>query len=201
MSDMYTDVERSIYKHFDDAIAAKGWAYKVFNNMVSKEDIADVHAGLSFMRYSDVFAPENGGGVKAQIKELVETTVEKPKHYVVQDWPDPFQLTYQFIVVANQLQDCRNLDGLIREVLRPRRRMMLWDSVAEQWTESYCDYTFAGYINRDVPADQTYWRVTNIRFDVFNFNTAQVEQPAILETEVITSVDGQEESHTIDSVI
>jgi len=184
MSDMYTDIERSIERTLVAAILAKSFNYPVFNNMVSKKDIHNQNAGLSIMKTSDVFNPANGGGAKAVIRTPVLNNLNQVSSFNVEDWPDPFDLLYQFTTIAVSLQDARNLDQLIRDTLRPQKILKLWDSAANGGqgaftAENYANYSYAGYINRDVPENSTYWRVTNIRFEVFNYQHIVTTEPAI----------------------
>lgn len=182
MGDMYTDIERSIERKLVAAIAANSYNYPVFNNMISKKDIHNQGAGLSIMKSSDTFQPANGGGVKSVIRTpiLVNGIVTG---FEVQDWPDPYDLLYQLTVIAVTLPDARKLDQLIRDTLRPQKPLMLWDSAANAgdgaFTDKYVNYQYAGYVNRDVPDNSTYWRVTNIRFEAFSYQDALVTEPAI----------------------
>lgn len=193
MNTMYTDVERSIYEHLRLGLAARGLNYQLFNNLVSKEDFAEA-AALCIMKLSDTFAPEAGGGAKAVIKEYDEAS----QTYSIQDWPDGYNLLYQFVVVAKDVVSARDMDQLLRDVLKPRKAMKLWDSEAEVWTDNYCDYQYAGYIVRDVPADGIYNRVTNIRFEAYNYASVVQQVPAIAQvTFTLEPVDGLPESSVV----
>lgn len=177
--DMYTDVERSIQQTLKAGSLARGYTYPIFNNMVSKKDIKDQRACMGVMKSSDTFQPANSGGTKSFIKTPVKVG-GVIVGYTVQEWPDPFDLLYQFIIIADALNDARKLDQLIRDVLRPRTRLMLWDSTAlagaGAFTDKYCNFQYAGYINRDVPENSTYWRITNIRFEAFNYQETTTNQ-------------------------
>lgn len=212
MSDLYTDVERSIVKTLQTYLAAKALVYPVFSNQVTKKDYKNYHASIDIMRISDVFAPHNGGGTGAYLRTAnfadgtdtdgsdgfgVDGFGSHPfgegnvMSYNKTDWPDPWELTYSFTVSTESakgaaqtgLQHVRTLDQALRQAFRPRRPMVLWDSSlnngAGGWTDQYANYVWAGYINRDIPDEEMYSRVSNIRFEVFSYTGVTVVEPAI----------------------
>jgi hypothetical protein len=184
MPDMYTDVERSIYKVLDDALKACGYDYLIFNNLVTRKDYEAQHGCICLIKSSDVPNFKNGGGTTAKLREPAGFNPNDPKPFTqfnVQDWPQCYDLLYQLHVVGDDLSHLRRLEALIRTVLRPQGILKIWDSIHEVWTNSYSDISYAGYINRDVPEDSQYWRVTNIRFEVYNYDATVSTEPAITE--------------------
>jgi hypothetical protein len=120
--------------------------------------------------------------------------------FETQEWPDPFDLLYQLTVSAETaevngqkisgLTFVRLADSLIRTVFRPRKPMYLWDSTANggqgAFTTQYVNYAYAGYINRDSPSTELYNRVTNIRFEAFNYPVSD-PTPAITQVPELTT--------------
>lgn len=200
MSDMYMDIERSIQQALKAAVVPiNGLVISIFNNMVSKANFADVHGAISIMKVSDVFAPANSGGTGAYIKTPVPNGTGGNTSFVVQDWPDPYDLVYALTVSAETVKNSvtaggitvagidivRACDAMIRTTLRPRQPLRIWDSTLNAgtggWSANYVNYAYAGYINRDSPDDEIYNRVTNIRFEVFNYQSVPVSEGTIKE--------------------
>ena len=181
-------------------VPINGLVIQIFNNMVSKADFANVHGAISIMKVSDVFQPANSGGTGSYIKTpVIEAPATTPSSFVVQDWPDPYDLVYALTVSAETVKNVataggftvsgidivRACDSMIRSALRPRQPLKIWDSTlnagAGGWSSNYVNYAYAGYINRDSPDDEIYNRVTNIRFEVFNYESTPVTEGVISE--------------------
>lgn len=201
ISDMYTDVERSIQQALKIAASSLSFNLAIFNDQVTKKDYPNQHASISLMRVSDTPNYANGGGQGAYFLEpvLVNNQVAS---YTKSNWPDPFDLLYSLTVTAETYKDSTNntvlglycvrqADALIRQVFKPRQRLRLWDSTANNgaggWhPTAYVNYVYGGYINRDAPTDEIYNRVTNLRFEVFNYDMFPAQIPAITQVPVVT---------------
>lgn len=193
-TDMYTTVERSIYQKLKATIAAASLTYSVFNNMVDKKKFPDLHASISVMKVSDVFTAENGGGARAFLDTPIKDGGGNITGYNREIWPDSYDLLYQIESSADNLDDLRKLETIIRVALRPRQTLFLWDSnaVPPAFTSEWIEYHYAGYINRDIPADNIYNRILNIRFDARNIQPTTVI-PAITEIDtLLATVDATE---------
>jgi hypothetical protein len=174
-ADIYTDVERSIQQTIQAELIRRSWAYPIFTNRINEKDIGNVRAALGIMKISDIPDYTSGGGVTSTIRGTDGNA---------QPWPKWFNLLYQLRASAQNGVDIRNMDSIIRYVFPPRGGVLyLWDSVADHFTTSYCNYEYAGYINRDVPSQTLYDRITNIRFQVPSY-----AYPAVPETK-ITQID------------
>lgn len=200
MSDMYTDIERSLQQTLLAAMTpVSGLTISLFNNQVTKADYKNSHGAISIMKVSDVFQPANSGGTKAEIKTPVVDVNNNRLSFTVQEWPDPFDLVYSLTVSAETKKDPANpggvivsgleivryCDSLIRSALRPRQPLKLWDSTLNGgtggWSDNYVNYVYAGYINRDSPQEEIYNRVTNLRIEAFNYSVAPTNEGIIKE--------------------
>jgi hypothetical protein len=185
-TNMYEDLEHSIVQALNEQQAKYGWSYPVLNKIDTK-DLPNQTTALNIIRITDQPQPENGGGVKAVIRTPVDPQPDGSfSQFSVQDWPDAFEMMYQFYITSNVLQDVRNMEQLLRNVFRPQNKpLYLWDTVNQKWTDSYCNFHYAGYINRDVREDSKYCRVTNINFEVFNYSDDRRTEPAITQVPVL----------------
>lgn len=166
-TNMYEDVERSIWKTLEDAMLSMGVVYPVFNNLVSKKDFPAYHAAISVMKISDIPNYANGGGTKASLKTVkTKDANDNPLTYNVEPWPQFFDLLYQLVVNADTLDAARTCDLIIRRALFPHRTLRIFNSATLQWSSTYLNTSYAGYINRDIPTETRYWRVTNYRVEV-----------------------------------
>ncbi len=169
-TDMYTTVERSIFHKLTAGVAAAGGvAYMIFNNQVDKKKFPDLHGAIAIMKVSDVFTAANGGGQSAAIQTPVLNANGQAQSYTFQPWPDSYDLMYQIEATADNLPDVRAIENIIRTALRPRQPLYLWDSTNAVFTEEWIDYHYAGYINRDIPEENIYNRILNVRFEARNW--------------------------------
>lgn len=201
-TNMYEDVERSIWKTLEDLKIAWGYDWPIFNNIVTKKDFPNSPAALSIMKISDVPNFQNGGGVQAKLMSVATRDAQNnPTAYNEQPWPQYYDVLYQFITLADNLYSARQIDLLIRRALAPRKGLRLFNSETEQWTDQRLDLQYAGYINRDVPSDFKFWRITNIRFEVPDFMPELSKQvPVITDFKVGTAV-VEHATGTVDVVI
>lgn len=205
--DMYTDIERSIQQALLVAVVPiDGLIIKIFNNQVSKSDYSDAHGAISISRITDVYQPGNGGGTGAYIRDAVKDANGAVTGFNQQQWPDAFDLMYALTISAETVKNVavaggiavagldivRACDAMIRTVFKPRTPLRLWNSAANSgngdWSSNYVDYTYAGYINRDQPQDELYNRVTNIRFEVFNYDLVPKPVPSIRTVQMNGSI-------------
>lgn len=176
-SDIYTDVERSIQQTLKAELTRRSWtAYPIFTNQVDEKEYKNSRAALGIMKSSDTPDYSAGGGQGAFIRDGNGNA--KP-------WPKFFNLVYQLRVTAQSGVDVRNLDGLIRYCFPPRGSVLwLWDGVAGAFTRSYCTYEYAGYINRDMPSNSLFDRITNMRFEVPSYAFPEVAEGVITQIDV-----------------
>lgn len=186
-TDMYTTVERSIQQTLKAAITAAGKAYLVFNNMIDKKKIADCHAAVAIMRISDTPNFSNGGGTKA-VLDVPNVVGGHIVSFNRQPWPDSYDLLYQIESNADNLDDLRVLEIILRSALPPRQPLYLWDSTSGAFTTEWIEVRYAGYINRDVPQDNIYNRIQNVRFEAKNFRGTTTVVPAITNIQVSVPV-------------
>ena len=193
MADMYTDIERSIWKTLENTLIALGLAtpnadptlpansvYPLYNNILTKKDFPMASGALCIMKVSDVPNFENGGGTKAVLGTQTKNSAGVVTGIATQAWPQFYNLLYQIVALSDDLNIARTLDNLIRQALKPRTGMLLYDSTNNVWTTQRVDYHYAGYINRDVVADFKYWRVTNIRFEVPDYDATMVTNVGVI---------------------
>ena len=157
--DIYTDVERSIQQTLRAELVRRGWdIYRIFTNKVDEKEFKAQTAALSIMKISDTPDYSSGGGQGAFIRDGQGNATP---------WPRFFNLVYQIRVTSQTGVDVRNLDSVIRYCFPPRGAVLwLWNSQTNAFSQSFCHYEYAGYINRDVPPESLYDRITNIRFEV-----------------------------------
>lgn len=176
-ADIYTDVERSIQQTLKAELVRRNWSYYIFVNQVDEKEFKNQKAALGIMKGSDVPDHTSGGGQGAFIKTA---TTKQP-------WAQWFSLVYQMRVTSQTGVDMRNLDSLIRYCFPPRTPggvLWLWDSVNNRFTTSYCTYEYAGYVNRDVPPNNLYDRITNMRFQVPSYTKPAVPIVQITDIDV-----------------
>jgi hypothetical protein len=182
-TDMYTVVERSIVQTLKAYLALIGQDYRILNNQVDKKKYKDNHATICIMKVSDVYTAERGGGQDAFIDHKVLDGDGNVLSFTRADWPDSYNLMYQLESTADNLDALRKLEMILRTALRPRKPMKLWDSDTSAFTTEFIEYTYAGYINRDIPENNLYNRVLNIRFEARNYFVAD-NIPAIKHIQV-----------------
>ena len=174
ISDIYTDVERSLYMHLMEMQTAQGWTYPIFNNMVTKKDFPNSAGAISIIKVSDVPNHGNGGGCGAHLSGVQERNANgDPVAVYLEEWPQFYDVLYQVTVLADYLEDARKLDWLVRRALPPRKNLRVYDSVAQAWSETNLFLTYAGYINRDVPESYQFWRCNNVRVEVPDYKPEQ----------------------------
>lgn len=174
-ADIYTDVERSIQQTLKAELTRRNWPYPIFTNKVNEKEFQNQKAALSIMKSSDTPNFASGGGQGAFIRDGAGNA---------QPWPAFFNLMYQIRIAAQNGVDVRNLDSVIRYAFPPRGVLWLWDSAANAITRSYCHYQYAGYINRDVPENTLFDRITNIRFEVPSYAYAASAEGQITQIAV-----------------
>jgi len=188
MTNMYEDVERSIWMNVAREQEKMGTNFLVYNNLVTKKDFPVNSGALSIMKNSDTPNFQNGGGCQANIHTSLRGDNGQDMVHSLEPWPQFYNLLYQFVTLADNLPAARQIDLLIRRSLRPRQGLLLYDSNLGVWTTQRLDTEFAGYINRDVVQDFKFWRVTLIRVEVPDYiHEDAVSYPAI--TQIQADVD------------
>jgi hypothetical protein len=166
-TDMYTTLERSIQQTIQAGMRLASLGFPVFNNQIDTKKFKDSHEAIGITKVSDVPNYGLGGGAGAFLYTpvLVSDVVDS---YIKQPWPDAYDVLYQLVIQADSLTILRQLENMIRNTLRPRQVMYLWNSTADGFSSNWVNYHFAGYINRDISSQSLYWRVINVRFEMYN---------------------------------
>jgi hypothetical protein len=171
--DFYTNVERSIWLKLKAEFTANNWSYAILNQLVSKIDLSaqNLKTAVSIIKAGDIPNSSNGGGAGSHLDEMVYVN-SQPVVYNRQEWPTSYDLLYQFHILADydSLTDLRNIETAIRCAFptppRPNKIPLYNTTVSPAvLLKDYMLVTPAGYINRDVPEDQLYWRLMILRFE------------------------------------
>lgn len=173
LEDCYTNVERTLYLRLMEVMTSQQRVYPVLNQMASKKDLEAPHAAISLIKAGDIPDQSQGGGTNAFVFNPVRNSEGDLVMFNKEPWPRHYKLLYQIHILADQgyLAELRYLEAVIRTAFPPPpyNSFLIYDArdpdnvhLSEDRAEAF----YGGYINRDIPENDLYWRVMNLKVEV-----------------------------------
>lgn len=173
LSDFYTPLERTLYIRLKNVMTQHSKDFSIFNQVVSKRAMGDVPVAISIVKAGDTPDLASGGGQSANLWTPVKNNQDTIVGYDKTPWPSFYSVLYQIHVLADQghLDDLRYLETVVRQAFpaQPNNTFFLYDTTvpaAPVLTGDKATSFYGGYINRDMPDNEMFWRVFILKVEV-----------------------------------
>jgi hypothetical protein len=190
VSDMYTDLERTIFNVLTAALSSHGISADVINIQDDTTFPSQKNA-IRFAKVYDLPNDEAPGGVKSELLTPVLDLSGNITSWKSEEFPTCWNINYKFNLLSESIEVIRSMELILRRTLKHHHALFLYDSRTNMLSDNWCEVSYKGSLNQDNSDLGYYSRATIIRFEIFDYTNIVEVIPAIttINLEVTSGTD------------